>query len=733
MLGPSPNVGSGRRAAAKRSAVHHEAPAEARLALLEELLSSDGQSSCARHALEWLSAQGIAERSICLLPDGAGRLHPAVWQGLPRGRLHDLELRLEEGGDGLSAAAASNGPQPLPRSLRVTLGSEPWTAWPLSALREGRSEPVGLLLTSAFGCDADVRWAAEQLSVRLLQLRDLDARVEAERALARERAQLDALIQAIPDPILVADPDGRLIFANQRAERLFAAADDRSEGWRRAVTLNNMFFSSALSQRAIEGAEPTRRELLLVDPADGSEMLFELLNSVTRDWREGTGVVSVLRDVTDLRQATGAMEDNYRKLKGAEADVRAERDRLDLIIDSVADPILVTDAAGAIVLMNAPAERLFATFGDGDEAAQRVVRANDALFSSFLSNLSFTDPRELWRGEMALLEPSTGRPLPVEGIAGKILSARGELTAIVTILHDRTEALEKARLYEQLERASRQLEAKVQAATAELVRQNELLRRQHIQLQQASAAKSQFLANMSHELRTPLNAILGYTGMLLQGVYGEVPQAQRKGLHRVDSNSHHLLAIINNVLDISRIEAGRMPLELSELSELSLGDLVSEVMAEVEPIISRSGLEVGARGAEGLPPVFSDRQKLKQIVLNLLTNAIKFTREGSVLVTLGSEGERVTVAVADTGIGIDPADHEKIFEDFRQVDSSTTREYGGAGLGLSICRHLAKILGGEIRIESERGKGATFTLSIPARLRPPLEAPLAAAEGGARS
>jgi PAS domain S-box-containing protein len=552
--------------------------------------------------------------------------------------------------------------------------------------------------------------------VRLLQLGDLDARVEAERALARERAQLDALIQAIPDPILVADTDGRLIFANQRAERLFAEAEDRSEGWRRAVTLNNMFFSSALSQRAIEGAEPTRRELLLVDPADGSEMLFELLNSVTRDWRTGTGVVSVLRDVTDLRQATSAMEENYRKLRSAEADVRGERDRLDLIIDSVADPILVTDAAGAIVLMNAPAERLFTAASAGDEATQRAVRANDALFSSFLSNLSFTDPRELWRGEMALTDPATARALPVEGVAGKILAARGELTAIVTILHDRTEALEKARLYEQLEKASRQLEAEVQAATAELVRQNELLRRQHIQLQQASEAKSQFLATMSHELRTPLNAILGYTRMLLQGVYGDVAQPQRKGLGRVDSNANHLLAIINNVLDISRIEAGRMPLELSEFS---LTDLIAEVMGEVEPIIARSRLEVGAHSAEGLPRVFSDRQKVKQIVLNLLTNALKFTREGSVVVSASAGGEHVAVVVADTGIGIDPADHEKIFEDFRQVDNSTTREYGGAGLGLSICRHLAKILGGEIRLSSRSGQGSTFTLSLPARLQLP--------------
>src|SRR5712664_3233750 len=154
--------------------------------------------------------------------------------------------------------------------------------------------------------------------------------------------------------------------------------------------------------------------------------------------------------------------------------------------------------------------------------------------------------------------------MPVEAIAGKILSEHGELTAVVTILHDRREALEKAKLYEQLKQASDELERKVQTATADIVQQNELLRRQAIELEQASALKSQFLANMSHEFRTPLNAILGYTSMLLKGVSGEMTAQQRRNLERIDSNSHHLLSIINDILDISRIEAGKMPLTLVE-------------------------------------------------------------------------------------------------------------------------------------------------------------------------
>ncbi|WP_239014449.1 sensor histidine kinase [Archangium violaceum] len=267
-----------------------------------------------------------------------------------------------------------------------------------------------------------------------------------------------------------------------------------------------------------------------------------------------------------------------------------------------------------------------------------------------------------------------------------------------------------------LEEASSELAARVNAATEELATQNELLRRQAIQLEQASAAKSQFLANMSHELRTPLNAILGYTNMLLQGVNGELPAPQRRSLTRIDSNGRHLLEIINEILDITRIEAGRMPLHLSEFR---IPELVQEVMAELDPIIARSKLVVSTSVDPNLPPVNSDRQKVKQIVVNLLSNALKFTHEGSIKVLASYEVATATlhIAVADTGIGIDPGHQEKIWEDFQQVDSSPTRAYGGTGLGLSICRRLAAMLDGRISLKSAVGQGSTFTLHLPRRTR----------------
>ena len=406
---------------------------------------------------------------------------------------------------------------------------------------------------------------------------------------------------------------------------------------------------------------------------------------------------------------------HYRKMRIAEVQGRAESDRLNLIIDSVADPIVVTDAVGATSLMNKPAERLFAIPAQASAIEQRWVQANDAHFSSFIADM-LVSPDRRRVGEIGLSDPKTGEPMPVEAIAGKMLSEHGELTAVVTILHDRREAIEKARLYEQLKQASDELERKVQAATADIAQQNELLRRQAIELEQASALKSQFLANMSHELRTPLNAMLGYTSMLLQGVAGCVDPPVKRRLGRIESNGRHLLTIINEILDISRIEAGRMPLQLSTFR---VPDLVSEVKAELEPIIMRSKLVVTLDLPKDLTPISSDRQKVKQILLNLLSNALKFTHDGCVTIAAGhnSKERTVTLSVTDTGIGIAHADQHKIFEDFRQLDNSPTRAYGGTGLGLSICRRLAQMLDGRISVESQVGKGSTFTLALPTKGR----------------
>src|SRR5439155_4634088 len=431
-----------------------EAPrdAAARLALVELLLFSDDAEECARATVDWLAERGGARKSICALIDAqSGTLKHVAAAGVSEGQIESLHLALEAPDHALVFALAGREPVSLGKRRAPDSWRSDFLAIPLP-LSEAREARQGLLLVSPARCEPEARWAAEMLGQKIARLRAAAATGESAHKVQRERELLLNIVNASPDPILLTDPEGRMIISNARADALFSSKEGESEGRHRAVTLNNMMFSAALSQQAIDESGAVRRELLLVSPSEGSDLLFELLSSVVQHPREGTCVVSILRNVTDLRAATEQIEQNYRRLKLAETDVRAERDRLDLVIDSVADPILVTDPSGKILLMNAPAERLFTAPEDVSEAAdaERAVRSNDAHFSSFVSNLFLTGTGLRWRGEISLTDPSTLQPLPVEAVAGKVLSEHGEVTAVVTILHDRTEALEKARLYEQV-------------------------------------------------------------------------------------------------------------------------------------------------------------------------------------------------------------------------------------------------------------------------------------------
>src|SRR3954453_12232029 len=523
-------------------------PLAARLRLLEGFVGRSELADTAYLALQWLRGGGGTSQSICLVrPADAASLFVGGTYGLIGSAVSRFSVSLEDWGNPL-VTAFSNRKEfffPVPHSA-ADRKRRPGTPFEDSAFHvlplgvSGFSEDAfGLLLLGGNTAPLpELHWFTNVLSQKLDQILRQQVLAEGDRKQGRERSLLYNIINAVSDPILLTDTEGRLLIANARALTLFTASEEESEGRRGAVRMNNMLLSSALSSKAIEETGATRRELLLVNPVDGSDLVFELLSTVTEDARQGSGVVSILRNVTDLRRASEEIEENYRKMRIAEVQARAESDRLNLIIDSVADPIVVTDAAGATSLMNEPAERLFTIPHRASEIEQRWVQANDAHFSSFIAGMLVSaDQRRV--GEIGLVDPKTGEPMPVEAIAGKILSDHGgltgpptrkpgepmpveaiagkilsdhgELTAVVTILHDRREAIEKAKLYEQLKQASDELERKIQAATADIAQQNELLRRQAIELEQASALKSQFLANMSHEFRTPLNAMLGYT------------------------------------------------------------------------------------------------------------------------------------------------------------------------------------------------------------------------------
>ncbi len=227
----------------------------------------------------------------------------------------------------------------------------------------------------------------------------------------------------------------------------------------------------------------------------------------------------------------------------------------------------------------------------------------------------------------------------------------------------------------------------------------------------ANKAKSEFLANMSHELRTPLQSIIGYGDVLHDELLISDDPQLVEDVERIVTNANHLLAIINNILDMAKIEAGQMTLNRGSCD---IGALVRDVCGMVKPLIDRGGNTLSIHiAAELREPQLSDPQKLRQVLLNLLSNAAKFTHGGRITVNAYRHQEHCVIEVSDTGVGIPVENQEQIFEKFRQVDGSETRRYGGTGLGLSITRHLCELLGGQITVRSEPGQGAVFTVRLP--------------------
>jgi signal transduction histidine kinase len=233
------------------------------------------------------------------------------------------------------------------------------------------------------------------------------------------------------------------------------------------------------------------------------------------------------------------------------------------------------------------------------------------------------------------------------------------------------------------------------------------------QLEMASKHKSQFLANMSHELRTPLNAILGYTKMIQSNIYGDVPEKIRDVVGRLEHSGRHLLGLINDVLDFSKIEAGQLTLSIHDYS---MKEVVQAVLVAVESLAAEKQLRLKTVLSPDLPLGRGDQRRLVQVLLNLVGNAIKFTEVGEVELQATAADGVFVVSVSDTGPGISAADQQRIFEEFQQVDSSSTRRKGGTGLGLSIAKRLIELHGGRMRVESAPGKGSTFSFTLPVRV-----------------
>jgi signal transduction histidine kinase len=355
----------------------------------------------------------------------------------------------------------------------------------------------------------------------------------------------------------------------------------------------------------------------------------------------------------------------------------------------------------------------------------------------------------LWQGVLAtvLLTVATVGGLALAGVHGLDLLTHGLGVALVgglalaavrhagrgrdelrtTFVRIEKEVSERHRIEQKLRDATDELEARVEERTIALTKSNRKLEKEvrdrrlaETQALEANRIKSAFLANMSHELRTPLNAIIGYCEMLLEDRAAQPDADVGPDLVKIQSAADHLLAIISDILDLSKIEAGKMELNTEVFA---VAEVVDSVMNAVAPLTERNHNTLKLRCPRDLGTIKTDRTKVHQILANLLSNACKFTHEGRVELTVRlavADARRwVEFSVFDTGIGISPETLERLFAPFTQADSSTTRKYGGTGLGLAISRHYARMLGGDITVRSTVGEGSTFTLRLPAEVTDP--------------
>ncbi|MEW5736806.1 MAG: ATP-binding protein [Thermodesulfobacteriota bacterium] len=426
--------------------------------------------------------------------------------------------------------------------------------------------------------------------------------------------------------------------------------------------------------------------------AAGAALFLSLLGGVLLKYQ----VNARTRDLQKINQVLGASEQKYRELV--------------MLANSI---ILRWSPDGRITFLNEFGQRFFGYFEEeivGRPLVGTIVPGSESTgrdLSSMIAAISH-DPESFERnvnenvrrnGERVWID-WTNKMVPDEqGGIKEILSIGSDITA-----RKKSEE-EIRRLNEDLRRHAEVLEQRVAERTAELVVAKD-------RAESADRLKSAFLATMSHELRTPLNSIIGFTGIMLQGLAGPLNPEQQKQMRMVQGSARHLLALINDVLDISKIEADQ--LEIS-MSTFALGPSLEKMAALVTPLAVKKGIELVVEVPEPGEMITTDPRRFEQVVINLLNNAVKFTEKGRVCLACRDDGKDYLVSVSDTGIGIAPEELPNLFQAFHQIDTGLSRKHEGTGLGLSICRKLLDLMGGGISVESEPGRGSTFTVRIPKR------------------
>lgn len=482
-------------------------------------------------------------------------------------------------------------------------------------------------------------------------------------------AQMQTVMESMADPVILTDTQHRVIMQNKAAERFFKLPDNVSEGRVRAVELNNMLFSAALSSMVVSGGDSSR-DLTLVDSFEGEEVLFEAVSapSYTRDGRR-TGMVTVMRDVTDLRRADEELRLNYERLRAAEEVVRQDRDRLNLIIENVGDPIVVCDRDAKVVLVDPLAQELFGSDKEGKRSPTRL--RNQAKLDAYITafTYSFSDRES---APIKLVHPSSKVEIEYDAHSGKIYDERAQVAYTVTVLRDLT----AVRRVEQLKMERRILEMEKFAAAGRLA------------------------GTIAHEVNNPLEAIKNCI-FLLQNSVGMEAQPVYSILK---SETERVARIVRQMLGLYR--------NTEQLSHLDVNSVVEDTLMLFSRQLDRAGIRVVKR-LRDMPESMGSADQLRQVLSNLIVNAKDSMSKGGVLhvrTRLHTDGvsEWIDVAVGDTGCGIPRGMIRTMFEPF-----VSTKGERGTGLGLWIVKGIIENHGGRLRVRSKLNKGTVFKIEIP--------------------
>jgi PAS domain S-box-containing protein len=499
--------------------------------------------------------------------------------------------------------------------------------------------------------------------------RDITRRRLDEQALAEQRSLLNAIIESSPDMIFAKDPDERYILSNRASAASYGLEPGEMIGRTDAeIVGHDVPLFRTQNQQIIATGERLQYETSMA--YFGKPDVHHLTRKAPLRNAAGEiiGVVGITTDISEQKLAEQALADRNALINA--------------IIENLPDPVFAKDLNGQYVLANEAAaddfgitveqmvNRPIHEFLRPDVAAEFL--AEDAAVLAGDAAIVFEKELDI-RGKHTYLST---RKAPLRNASGELIGILGSAVDL-TDRHNRELALQQAK------------------ADAE----------------EASRLKSSFLSTMSHELRTPLNAIIGFAHLLLDGLDGPLAPQQRADVQRIATGADHLLTLINDVLDLSRIEAGK--LEVSP-EPIAVSDLVHAALAEMRPLALERNLLLRETLPESPAIVRADRRRSIQVLLNLISNAVKFTPSGVIQVSIRNAGPWIGIAVSDTGIGIAPAAIPAIFDEFRQLDSSPSRRYGGTGLGLAISRRLAHLQQGEITVASLEGTGSTFTYWLPA-------------------